>query len=1038
MIKPTSEQQRIIDLEKGEYLISAGAGSGKTFTISKRILELVKNNRCSVSQLLILTFTNKAAAEMRERILKEFLDDPELKGLASEVISAQFTTFDSFFLYLVNKYGSNLNIYEEIAPADENIITVQKTIFIDQIFNEYYESNNDLFINFIKDYCVKNDKDLKTYILQIDTSLDKCLNKEEEIDKISKIHLSVDIACDYVKNIFIKIFNIIENLRTIDADGLFDKEIDELERKFKEVQFDPEPLIALTEKKGRNCIFKISPHKKDVVGEEDYVEEVADYNKAIENLKSFRSDIPNVSVSELIDLAYTSKEYHPLIIEILHKLNHKIIEFKKEHQIYTFNDITKLAIKLTNIPHIKNEIRQTYSYIMIDEYQDTSDLQDLFINNIKNNNIFLVGDVKQSIYAFRNANLENFIKKMDEFNNDGKDDTGVYTLSQNRRSDENLINFVNQLFSKTMSKELGGVDYVIDNQQMSSSRNNDSPISYISTAGFSKLPADERDKKIFELIINDIINKINSKYEIYDRKTEKTRPVKLGDFCILLPSETKYNTIKRLFNDKKVPLTIEADEKDYTDQDIIIVLKSIFLFISCINDKEEYAKHKLYFLSIARSFLYLAKNELYNEETIYNMIKNNSYKEDEIYKNISALANIDNTHFDTNISNSNIHEPLVNIFNKIVEIFDFENGITRLGDVYKNHVRLNTFYKLCETFDHHKLTFNDFINYLIALDENDSISLTTAAAKENLDAVKLINIHKSKGLEFKICYYLFTGSRWPSFGNAFKYDDEYGISLPCKRNEKITDPIATLAIKEKEAIKQRSEKLRLLYVALTRAEEEIIILTSSKIKRRLLPFANKDYDFIAAGGFLKYPKKHLIPNDEEYHNVGSLTNITFNLIDFVYKNNPVIIKRASKETDTVNLTKEERETLNSKLNFGNTLHQYLECVDLIKQDTSFIPHPYKVYIDRVLKNDIFRNIDKAIIYKEYEFFDKKQDINGIIDLLLIYDDKAVIIDYKTKHIDDEDYERQLDIYKKYVSSKWHLETKTYLLSIVDNIIKELK
>ena len=438
----TKEQLNAINEEGTNIIVSAGAGSGKTAVLSERVLRKLRQG-VNINELLILTFTNAAAKEMEERIRKKIKKENFLKDQLDLIDEAYITTFDSFSLSTVKKYHYLLNVSKDVQIVDASLIRLQKEKIIDEIFNRLYDEENFLFEKLIKDFCVKDDIQIREYILSINDKLDLKINKKE-----------------YLTSYLDKYFN----QEKIDNDiKLFEKilltKIEELNDLVHELSFftDGEyfskvsdSIKKLLESKTYNDILKNIDVKIPNLpkNSEDTAKEIKDNISKI--IKEVKSLCKYANIDEIKKQILLSKDYVKIIIDIILELDEKINEYKNKNDSYEFNDIAVLSINLLKEnDDVRLEMKNSFNEIMVDEYQDTNDIQEEFINLISNNNDYMVGDIKQSIYRFRNANPYIFKNKYDKYS---KNDGGIkIDLNKNFRSREEVLDNINTIFNLIMN-----------------------------------------------------------------------------------------------------------------------------------------------------------------------------------------------------------------------------------------------------------------------------------------------------------------------------------------------------------------------------------------------------------------------------------------------------------------------------------------------------------------------------------------------------------------------------------------------------------
>ena len=1038
MSKWTKEQEEAIIKSGSNIIVSAGAGSGKTAVLSERVINKIQNG-IHVNELLILTFTRAAADEMKDRIRKKIGKIPEFKDELTLLSSAYITTFDSFALSVVKKYHYLLNISSNVVITDESIVKLEQKKILDNIFEELYKEKNENFINLIKKYCVKNDKSLKTNILSLCNKISDYIDRDEFIDNIINNFYEEDnvnnlltkykeFINDKKKEIMLEL----DNMNTyFDYDycmelqnsclGLLDADIDELHL-YESVKLPSAPRGSEEEAKAAKANLK----------------------KLLDDLKSYGDygtleDIKNDILS--------TKETVFTILDIVKKYLSEVEQYKQDNNIYTFSDISRLSIKiLKENESIRNELRDSFKEIMIDEYQDTNDVQDIFISMIANDNVYMVGDIKQSIYRFRGSNPNIFKEKYSNYSNN----IGGYKIDliKNFRSRFEVLDNINKVFDLIMDSSLGSAEYkethemVYGNTAYDTEKMNDfdydfEVLEYMNNkkeTGF-----DNSEVEIFA-IAKDIKNKIKNKIKVFDKETSKLREATYNDFVIILDRSRYFDTYKKIFEYLDIPLTILKDGKLNASTDIYLI-KNIVDLIIHINENNFNEEFKYDFTSIGRSFLYE-----YTDEYIFDTINNKSYKDTTLYKDFSSIKNI-------NIKTSS------ELFNDILDITDFYNKLYKIGDYENTNVRIGTISKLSSSLSTLGLSITDFRDYLNDIIETkQEIKYTTFSG--NSDSVKILTIHKSKGLEYPVCYFADLDHEFNTseLKDKFICDKNYGLIVPSNMEEVTSSVVKELY--KKDFIKEEiSEKIRLFYVALTRAREKMIIVLPEKETKKLEKNDNgvieeiRRIKFMKLSDFMYGVKDYLgkyfksidttklgLTKDYQYSkSINIKENNTIkddiNVEEINIQNEIIEEKQFSKETNKVS-TKEEIKMMN----YGTKIHEYLELIDYKNPNLSLIEDNFiKNKIEKFLNNSLLENIKDSNIYHEYEFFYEKDNTNyhGIIDLMLEYDSHIDIIDFKLKNVVDENYKNQLNGYKNYIESITNKKVNTYLYSILNEDIKEI-
>ena len=1032
----TKEQQEAINEEGKNIIVSAGAGSGKTAVLSERVIR--KLEKTDINKLLILTFTKEAANEMKERIRKKIKKNKSLKKQLDLIDSAYITTFDSYALSLVKKYYYLLNISPNIGIIDASIINIKKEKYLDEIFDKLYEEKNTLFEKLIKDFCIKDDKEIKRYIIELNNKLDLKLNKEEYLNNYMEIFFNdetinknIEKYVNLIKEKIKEINNLLYDIQILVDGKYYEKLIEVLNPLLNSntyIEFKNNSIIKLPQLP-RGSEEELKDKKEELKNTIDYIKELT-----IEE-----------SENTLKENILKTKDYIEIILYIIKELDKKIYKFKQESEMYEFNDIAKMSIKvLEENENIRSELKNYYNEIMVDEYQDTNDIQEKFISLIENNNVYMVGDIKQSIYRFRNANPNIFRNK---YNNYEKLNGGIkIDLLKNFRSRLEVLDDINLIFNLVMDDKIGGAEYRETHQMIFGNT------SYIEEGkteekhNFEILNYKYEDKtytkeeiEIFT-IATDIKNKIESHYKVFDKDNMIVRDIEYKDFCIIMDRNTEFPKYKKIFEYMQIPLTLYQDEVLTLEHDIL-VLKNIMNFIIKINKKEYDTNFKYYFTSIARSYLFrLSDDEIFNifqEKDFYN---NEIYK---ISKSISDnLENLTNEEFITEIVNK------FNIIEKTIKTGNIEASMIRLEyllNLSKNLTELGyTPYELA-----------DYIKEMVEGKNEIKYSLNTSSGNN----VKIMNIHKSKGLEFHICYYsgLHKAFNISDLKQLFTVDNELGIIAPYV-DKTPKETIYKYLLKDKYMKEEIAEKIRLFYVAMTRCKEKMILVTSLTDKEK-----DRVNNLVEDNIRLKYKsfldilnsikeniKEYIINIDLDKQNLTKDYNEIKenNYQKLLQKNNIKLDKRKIEIDSKIEEEKHFSKTINKlitkeeykNMEFGDYLHYLLELIDFKNPDLKDIDNFYKEKINNLLNQELLKNIKEANIYKEYEFISENDNetYHGIIDLMLEYNDHIDIIDYKLKNIEENAYQEQLNGYKNYIEKVKNKKVNIYLYSILENKIEEVK
>ena len=1000
----TLDQEKAIYKTGSNIIVSAGAGSGKTAVLTERVIQKVLNGT-NINRLLILTFTKLAANEMKERI-RSALKKNNMSDQLSLIDSAYITTFDSFTFSLLKKYHMYFEIPQNINIMDSSIEKVKTNEILNDIFENNYNDTN--FRMLIDSFCEKNDDNIKKYLKEIFNKIDLIIDKEEYLENYIDVCFS-DLYIDSYINKYLdlvtesknKIASLYYVLKTF-ADDSYIKSMN-MEALVNSKTYDEIKL---------NCNIKATQKKK---GLEEEGKEIK--NKIYTELKKLKELTRFENIDSIKYSITSTNPYIEAIIDIKVKFDKIFSKYKKETNLYTYNDVSKMVISMIKENNsIKDEITNMFDEIMVDEYQDTSDIQEELISLISNNNVYMVGDIKQSIYRFRNANPYIFKNKYYNYSNNNG---GIkIDLLKNFRSRSEVLDNINLIFNPIMDMDVGDADYK-ESHQMNYGNTmyddlkenqdyNMNILNYTDQEGYNK---DEMEAFITAY---DIKEKIDSKYKVIDRKTKKLRNCTYSDFSIIMDRGTSFDTYKKIFEYVGIPLDQIKNQSLTLGNDLVIFNNLIKLIIK-INKNELDDEFKYLYVSIARSYLYRL-----TDEEIFDIVNSNNYQNTELY----------------NLCNINIDEiSILKLLDIIVDRFDFYNKLLTIENTKEVLIKIDYLKNLSIILSNVGYTIEMFSSYLDEIiKEEESIDYELKGTDSN--SVKILNIHKSKGLEYSICY--FTGL-YKKFNDSdkksrFIIDSNHNIITPYINDGIEQNIFKDLLLKDYD-LQNISERIRLFYVALTRACEKFILvcpidkkdvsydivpaderLNINSIKKLLDLINDKLEPFITDVDFNKVKLSQDYKKIRKYNYkklIGTTTEVIIN-----HENN-INYESIKEEKYSKKINKLITNTEYENMRLGTKLHYIFETEDFSNTTNKYVLN----FLNKVDRNYIN-------IYKEYEFI--YDDNIGIIDLILEYDNHIDIIDYKTKNVVDDAYINQLTGYKNYIETITDKKINLYLYSIVDD------
>ena len=670
----------------------------------------------------------------------------------------------------------------------------------------------------------------------------------------------------------------------------------------------------------------------------------------------------------------------------------------------------------------------------------------IFISYIENNNVYMVGDIKQAIYRFRNANPYIFKNKYDKYS---LEDNGIkIDLLDNFRSRREVLDAVNDIFNLIMDNTIGGAEYHETHRMIFGNKTyeeeglteQDYQLEILEYPYDKETPYTKEEIEIFT-IARDIQNKIKNKFQVFDKNKKELRNITYKDFVILIDRSPVFDLYKKVFEYLGIPLTLYKDET-MSDTDDIYILKNIIDLIVNINLEQYDTNFKYDFTSLARSYLYN-----YSDEEIFKYFLNDNFKESSIYSDFQEIAN--------EISSLSITELLekilakTNMYEKLITVGNIDESIIRISklmDIANNLSNLG----------YNIYTFRDYLNELI----NEAYEMKYSVEDNGSNAVKIMTIHKSKGLEFSICYYsgLYKEFNIQDLNERLLFDNKYGIITPFFE-EGIHESLTKYLVKYNYLEEEVSERIRLFYVALTRAKEKMIIVT---------PVFEEEPNDLDSNGTIdlsirrKYRSFSQILNSIKDKIIKYYKEIDLDSLaitnEYLFKKTKLEKLVSTKQPITVNEIKiTDSEELTSKhfsktthnlidkriydnMQFGLKAHEILEFLDLKNPNYDLIDNEFlREKIKEFLKNPLLDHLKDAKIYKEHEFIYQEdgEEYHGIIDLMLEYQGNIDIIDYKLSNVEDENYLKQLNGYKDYISKISNKDISIYLYSISTGELKQL-
>ena len=1023
----TKNQEKAINLQDKNILVSASAGSGKTAVLVERVINKIINYKIDIDKIMVVTFTNAAANELKERlqkaIYKKIEKEPKNQFLRKQIrllSNANITTMDSFCIKLVRSNFNVLNIDPNFKVCDNSTSEILKNKAMAKILEEKYIDSS------------VNEKNVTLDLYKI---LEIFGGKDDQfISSLFSIYSyiqSFPYPFEYLKESIEK-YNIDENVDLIDTEfgkEIFDNVILNLNSVLKRIEILRDEVANYDDFKKhielldddinllKSIVNNVDTwdklhellHTKNIaqnlrvkVSNEDLKEKIKEFRNNIlkKELEDAKRKIYEKSSQIIIDnkAAYNYLIY---LYDFLKKFDVEYSLQKQENMCLEFDDIRHLALKLLiskkedgsfEYTDIANNLKEKFVEVYTDEYQDTNLVQETILKAVSSKkNRFIVGDVKQSIYKFIQARPDLFNEKYDSYNlineeneKDEKVENVKIILAENFRSRKEVLDSINYIFEQIMSKKVGDCEYT-DIETLKNGAvwyKNYENQNYLTEVNIVDVNLEDEEnendetlEKILELknfekeaiCIAERIIKLMKEFKVYysedDGKKEGFRDLTYSDIVILLRGiKSKGVILEEKLQKYGIPAFSDSSLSLFSSDELKLVISFLKVIDNPYQDVEMISvmysiigKFSLDDLCEIRLFFKDKTMNLYDNLKLYKQayIENNNIDE---YTN-TLLSKIDN------------FLNLINMFKKYSKIYSISELLIRL---YKE---TNIYYQLDiqELSDSKKANLNlvidmardfeqqgrsnivSFLNYIDNISNTSSSESQAKVLGDNEDVVKIMTIHKSKGLEFPVVILADTSSKYmqKDISNQVILHQKYGIGIDVVNEEyNISYPsVIKQAIKDVSLKEIKSEELRILYVALTRAKEKLIIF----------------------GNINNYEKS--IGNDFVIYNEGKI-DTTLVLKNNSYLKNILLALREYKEDknlfniNVIKFNKEKFESVdvedkkdNNKLNIDGMVKKIEEKIpDVSKQ---------KIYDEKIIKI-----LDDNLNYR-YKYIDDVNTSNRV-------------------------------------------------------------
>ena len=854
----TEQQQQVIDARNCSLLVSAAAGSGKTAVLAERIVRMVSNPKepVDIDRLLIVTFTNAAAAEMRERISnalgKRLEEEPENEHLQRQMTllhNAQITTIDSFCLFIIRNNFNDIGLDPGFRVADEGELKLLRGEAMEELMEECFEAGEEGFLNSLESLNQSGDERAMTeYIVRLYDFARSYPFPEKWLRKAAEDYAPENLAAAEETNwmqfatedIQKTLLGCAEHLKKAlavceEPDGpymyapLLEAEWEMLENCGKQSGFS-----ACEEAFGKISFGRLPSKKDDSVSVEKR-----------ELVKGMRTEVKTavekmgkryffLSMEHALAEMQASSRIVKILVELALRFGEKLTEKKREKNILDFGDMEHYALEIlleqkedgSYVPSkAARDYRSYFHEIMIDEYQDSNLVQEYLLQSISGEedgryNRFMVGDVKQSIYKFRLARPEIFMEKYERYQEEGAE--RKINLHKNFRSRNEVTDSVNHVFSRIMGKELGGIVY---DEEAALYPGAVYP-EYEDAQSELILLKEEEEKKRIKAeqegeLIAERIGKLLQSHQVTDKESGQLRPVRYGDIAILLRSGSGWDeTIQSVLKQHGIPAHTTASTGYFASEEIRTMLHFLRVLDNPLQDIPLFGVMRSPIGGFTEAEIAKLR-AAYPQGKLYEALE--AYEGSDLAEKVSRFLE-----FVSGYRSKVPYEPVRQLLREVLSETGYLQYMTAFPGGEKRKANLEMLLLKAVAFEKtgsHGLFA--FIRYMEQLEKYDVDYGEAGVVDEHADVVRIMSIHKSKGLEFPICIVAGLAKRFniQDQTKSLLMDVDYGIGCEYVDTEKRLrrTTLRRNVLARKQQLDNLGEELRILYVAMTRAKEKLIM-----------------------------------------------------------------------------------------------------------------------------------------------------------------------------------------------------------------------
>lgn len=1057
MPKFNKQQLKAIQTKEKNIMVSASAGSGKTTVLIERLMDLVVKDLVPIDAILAMTFTEAAANEMKKRLaasLQQALQQAKsseeqayISKQLTNIQTAHISTIHSFCLSILQDYYYIIGLDAERIShiMDNGTMVLFQEKALEYAFQIQHKQNNPTFAELCMMFSTRNESDetLRTLITNLATLANSQPDPETWLNYLLDLYTNKESFDDIPQEILQYFFEYLSVCFTQYKEYIlslnhlyvyrYDSEVKKADIVRKKVEYLKKlendlsaynyDMFCLDLQSIAHCIIPTSPDKEDT--------EYAKLRKQIQDLEDSLLKIL-FSKHRLLSDINSLYPYIKIIVQLVKDYRNHYAKLKEMEKVIDFDDMEHFALEILqcNDGQVADLYRQQFKEIMVDEFQDSNEIQNTLVQLIcRKNNVFRVGDIKQSIYKFRHAKPQ-LMRRIIE--NKGKYDEVIY-LSNNYRSKKMVVDFNNLLFEHLMNLDGFSCSYADeDNVEVGVDAQKEDNVPICFHAIFHNQIKQEQDLRIS-------MNDIKASYianQILEIKEKENR--KWKDFVVLTRSNSRKENMKKIFDELNIPYFIDVKTGFYQSTSVQLMISTLKAIVNPHDD--------IAYIATMTAPLFMCKiQEMANiklQKRAYRIEEAEKTNQD-VYElsyygylqKFPTEASIAFEALRNTCNNCSLTETLNNLFNQ--------------NDFYASHTTIQEKTNLDLLFDkavqfeqQHATGIHAFLTSIDQI--KDAQTAEAIPIGSEADVVRVMSIHQSKGLQFPVVFLWSTDSIKPIEFNDFGIlDNELGIAI--KKMELperfMRTTLYRIAMEHKINKENLEEEMRILYVATTRAQQQMHIVDCIKsmdeYKKPLTTssiYERKGYTSWVLQYFIEKPNE--LFTIKEVHQFWNSTPVP---VTTAQSHEKLIYQLPSKSLQFTSATQHKTNEITFQLQYtkgsqyGTYMHKMIESLNFnqwddenIKKVANSLQFPISKYDIQKLKNlhsnPLFQEALQHTCYHELPYVVQNKDeiLHGFMDFVSISENTITIIDFKTDALDDPNdliqrYRDQLCHYHKAMS-----------------------